>query len=72
MVRPCGTFHLDLLALLAVDDPSAIVHGFIVRINFVYIAESRAHFLLDNGRHHILYLVSQWIQKFMLTFLLLF
>lgn len=72
MVSPSGAFHLDLLAFLAVDDPSAIVHGLIVCINFVHIAEGRAYFLFDHGGHYILDLVCQRIQKFMLAFLLLF
>ena len=72
MVRSSRTFNFNLFCIFIVDNPGTLVHGLVVGIYFVLIAKRRSHFLLDDGRHHICHLVSQWIQKLLFTFLFLF
>ena len=54
-----------------VDDSFADVHRFVELFDLVLVAESRVHFLFDNGSHCILKLVCEWIQKCVLRILLL-
>ena len=72
MVCPSGTLYLDLPSIFVVDDALALVHGLVEHIDFVFIAERRANFLLYHSDHSAGDLISQRIQKFHLRFNLFF
>ena len=72
MVRSSRTFNLNLFCIFIVNDPSPLVHGLVIGIDFVLVAKRGSNFLLNDGCHHICHLVSQWIQKLLFTLLFLF